>query len=74
MPKGGQGYQARGFRFGAKVPVLTGPTKDITFEAIGLNLDRVGLAENIPTLIGTLNLPGANGTIFLVMTIKTVDN
>jgi len=26
-----------------------------------------------PTLIGTLNLPGADGTIFLIMTVKSVD-
>lgn len=80
--KGGQGYQAETFRFGARVPVNTGASvKDetgksiavINYEAIGVTLGRVGLAENTPTLIGTLNLPGANGTIFLVMTVKPVD-
>lgn len=80
--KGGQGFQAQAFRFGAKVPVNTGSThKDesgksiavVNYESIGLSLNRVGLAENTPTLIGTLNLPGANGTIFLVMTVKAVE-
>ena len=80
--KGGQGFQAQGFRFGARVPVTTGASvKDengksvavVNYESIGLTLGKVGLAENVPTLIGTLNLPGANGTIFLVMTVKAVD-
>lgn len=80
--RGGQGFQAQAFRFGARVPVNTGATvKDengksiavVNYESIGLDLNRVGLAENAPTLIGTLNLPGANGTIFLVMTVKAVD-
>lgn len=80
--KGGQGFQAQAFRFGARVPVNTGATvKDetgkavavVNYESIGLALSRVGLAENTPTLIGTLNLPGANGTIFLVMTVRAVE-
>lgn len=80
--KGGQGFQAQAFRFGARVPVNTGASvKDengksvavVNYESIGLNLGKVGLVENTPTLIGTLNLPGANGTIFLVMTVKAVD-
>lgn len=79
--KGPAGFQAQAFRFGARVPVSTGSFKDetgkvsspIAYEAIGLNLSRVGLPENTPTLIGTLNLPGADGTIFLVMTVKAVD-
>ena len=80
--KGGQGYQAEAFRFGARVPVVTGASvKDengkqinvVNYESIGLNLGRVGIADSTPTLIGTLNLPGSSGTIFLVMTVKPVD-
>lgn len=80
--QGGQGFQAVNFRFGAKVPVMTGGTvKDesgkatpvVNYESIGLTPRGVGLAENVPTMIGTLNLPGANDTIFLVMTVKGVD-
>ena len=81
LAKGPQGFQVQGFRFGAQVPVMTGTFKDaagkesssINYENIGLSLNRVGLPENTPTLIGTLNLPGADGTIFLVMTVKAVD-
>lgn len=73
--KGGQGFQAQAFRFGAKVPIITatGPASNVAYEPIGLNLGKIGIVENVPTLIGTLNLPGANGTLFLVMTIKSVD-
>jgi hypothetical protein len=79
--KGAQGFQAQSFRFGARVPVTTGSFKDdagkmnpvINYESIGLTFGKVGLPENTPTLIGTLNLPGANGTIFLVMTINAAD-
>ena len=79
--KGQQGFQAQAFRFGARVPVVTGSFKDdsgkissvVNYEPIGLTLERVGLPDNIPTLIGTLNLPGAGGTIFLVMTAKSAD-
>ncbi len=78
--KGGQGFMIESFRFGARVPV-TNVTKDdagkersaTNYEQIGLTLNKVGLPENVPTLVGTLNLPGPNDTIFLVMTIKSVD-
>lgn len=79
--KGQQGFQAQSFRFGARVPVVTGSVTDergkissvVNYEPIGLTLERVGLPDNIPTLIGTLNLPGAGGTIFLVMTVKSAE-
>ncbi len=81
MAKGGQGFHARTFIFGARVPVTTMTVKDkdgkdqtlVNYEPIGLTLNKLGLPENVPTLIGTLNLPGANETLFLVLTIKTVD-
>ena len=74
-------FQTRSFRFGARVPVLMTERKDeagkvlpiYNYEQIGLNLSKVGLAQNTPTLIGTLNLPGTSGTIFLVMTVRSAD-
>ena len=78
--KGQNGFQTQGLRFGARVPVLMnvpgGPEKTApvyNYESIGLDLNKVGLPENTPTLIGTLNLPGAGGTIFLIMTVKSAD-
>ena len=74
---GKPGFQAQGFRLGARIPISVsriaenGVANTITqYESIGLNLNKVGIVENSPTLIGTLNLPGADGTVFLVMTVK----
>ncbi len=75
-------FQAQTFRFGARVPVKTGQSKNtegqmvdiINYGAVGLNMNRISLSGNKPTLIGTLSLPKANGTIFLIMTIKAVEN
>ena len=79
--KGQLGFQFQSFRFGAKIPVMTSSAKDeagkmnlvINYEPIGLNLNKVGLPENTPILIGTLNLPGTSGTIFLIMTVRSTD-
>ncbi len=78
--KGQMGFEAQAFRFGARVPVVMGVkdeggkmTPNIAFEPIGLKFDRVGLPENTPTMIGTLNLPGTGGTIFLFITIRSAD-
>lgn len=78
--KGTQGFQARAFRFGARVPVTTSMageggkmTSYTNYESIGLGLVQLGLTDNVPTLIGTLNLPGAGGTVFLVMTVRSAN-
>jgi len=79
--KGGQAFQIESFRFGARVSVITNVMKDdsgkersaANYENIGLTLNKVGVPENVPTLIGTLALPGVNDTVFLVMTVKAVD-
>jgi hypothetical protein len=73
------GFQARSFRFGARVPVRTGTVKDaggvaspvINYEAVGISMNVIGLPANTPTLIGTISLPKTAGTIFLVATVKT---
>jgi len=73
------GFQARSFRFGARVPVRVGSSKDdsgrvnpiVNYEAIGLTMHVMGLPANTPTLVGTISLPKTTGTIFLVATIKS---
>ena len=70
------------FRFGARVPVRTEtprgsdgkPYAVVNYEAIGLTINRVGLPESKPTLIGTLSLPKTTGTMFLVLTIRPTSN
>ncbi|MEP7148218.1 MAG: hypothetical protein ABI857_04985 [Acidobacteriota bacterium] len=72
------GFQARSFRFGARVPIRTGTLKDpsgvatpvVNYESIGLTISMIGLPENTPTLIGTISLPKTTGTIFLIATVK----
>lgn len=68
-------------RFGARVPVVVGYRKDtggkedpsISYEQIGFSASRLGIAENVPTLLGTLDVPNGTDMIFLVMTVKTID-
>jgi hypothetical protein len=73
------GFQARAFRFGARVPVRTGTVKDsagvanpvINYESVGVSMNLIGLPANTPTLVGTISLPKTAGTIFLVATVRT---
>ena len=75
------GFQARSFRFGARVPVKVQSSKDsagvvssvVNYEAIGLNMNMIGLPANTPTLVGTISLPNTAGTIFLVATIRVAE-
>jgi len=46
----------------------------LNYEAVGLNMNRVSLPENKPTLIGTLSLPKTTGTMFLVLTVRPTEN
>ena len=79
--KGQNTIQIQQFRFGARVPVVTATLKDesgksnpvVSYEAIGLNLRTVSLAENSPTLIGTLPTQKSGETIFLVLTVKSIE-
>lgn len=74
-------FQARAFRFGARVPVRTGTFKDesgkinpvVNYESVGLSMVMMGLPANTPTLVGTISLPRTTGTIFLVATIRAAD-
>ncbi|MEP6705432.1 MAG: hypothetical protein ABJB34_11560 [Acidobacteriota bacterium] len=75
------GFQARSFRFGARVPVKIQSSKDsagvvnsvVVYEAIGLSMNMIGLPANTPTLVGTISLPNTAGTIFLVATVRVAE-
>ena len=77
--KGQTAFQAEPFRFGARVPVRVSTYTDntgkavgnVSYESIGLTVNRVSLLENTPTLIGTLSLPKTAGTIFLILTVRS---
>ena len=75
-------FNVQSFRFGARVPLRVGSFKDdagkaqsvINYESLGLSLDKLSFSENSPTLIGTLSLPKTAGTVFLVLTVKSLEN
>lgn len=75
------GFQARSFRFGARVQVRVQSSKDsagvvnsvVNYEAIGLSMNMIGLPANTPTLVGTISLPNTAGTIFLVATVRVAE-
>jgi len=71
------GFQARSFRFGARIPLVTRQMKDappmVNYESIGLTMNTIGLPINKPTLVGTLSLPKTSGTVFLIVTIKPAE-
>jgi hypothetical protein len=70
------------FRFGARVPVRTGSGRGagdgtgsvMNYQPVGLNLERLTLMPNTPTLIGTISLPRTTGTAFVVLTLRTSDS
>lgn len=75
---GSGGLYAQTFRFGARVPVRSTvmredggkPASMFSYESIGLGINRLGLAEDQPILIGSLSLPRQNSTLFLVLTVR----
>lgn len=77
LRNGPGGLQAQAFRFGARVPVKTSSVREeggnavtsVSYESIGLNIARVGIPADTPTLLGSLTLPKTNGTLFLVITV-----
>ncbi len=74
-------FQVQSFKFGSRVPIKSAgiredgkSTATVSYESIGLTLDKISFNENSPTLIGTLSLPKTDGTMFLVLTVKPVGN
>jgi hypothetical protein len=65
----GQGLaQVSNFRFNSRVPIQIGQV--VNYDQIGLNVNRINLVENSPTIIGTLNGPKNNELIVLVLTVR----
>lgn len=66
------------FRFGARVPIKITATEGgktnqaINYESVGLNVNRLSVTQNSPTLIGTITLPRTAGTVFLVLAVRPV--
>jgi hypothetical protein len=67
------------FRFGARVPIKFTSTSEggktmqtVNYENVGLTVNRLGVTQNSPTLIGTISLPRTAGTVFLVLSVRPV--
>ena len=78
-PASGDQLVMQTFRFGARVPVRFtsvaegGKTSSVVnYENVGLTVNKLGIAQNSPTLIGTISLPRTTGTVFLVLAVKPV--
>lgn len=73
--------QLQPFRFGARLPIVTAGLREesgktnsvVNYESVGLNLQKLSLPENAPTLIGTLSAPKSDETIFLFLTVRPVE-
>jgi hypothetical protein len=66
---GGQNLvQAGTFQFGTKFPIQLG--QNAGYENTGLKINRLNLAENTPTIIGTMNASKTNELIVLVLTVR----
>ncbi len=67
--KGQNSIQFQNFRFGQRVPIRT-QTGIFNYEQIGLTMQRFGVPENVPTIIGTLSTTKPNELMFLVLTVN----
>ncbi|MDQ3801628.1 MAG: hypothetical protein M3384_19570 [Acidobacteriota bacterium] len=66
---GGQNLIQLGiFQFGTKLPVQMG--QNVAYDDTGLKINRLNLAENTPTIVGTMNASKNNELIVLVLTVR----
>lgn len=67
--------QAENFRFGGRIPVTVseegkGPAV-VNYESIGLNLQRLSMPMNTPTLVGSITMTKELGTMFVIVTVRS---
>jgi hypothetical protein len=73
--------QIENFRFGGRISVTTGASKDpsgksspiMNYESIGINTEKFTLSENEPTVIGSLATSRPDELMFLVLTVKSAE-
>lgn len=66
--------QAETFRFGGRIPVTMtqdGKPLVVNYESIGLNLNRLSLPLNTPTLVGSITMTKELGTMFVIVTVRS---
>jgi hypothetical protein len=79
--KGQNSIQFQSFRFGQRIPIITSSVRDesgktnsvVNYEQVGLTIQRCSLAENVPTVIGSLSTLSPDELMFLVLTVKSAE-
>ncbi|MGB7070925.1 MAG: hypothetical protein WBD22_15645 [Pyrinomonadaceae bacterium] len=61
-------YRIHSFRFGIRTPIVLPNVSN--YEHVGITIDRLSVSANTPVLLGSISLPKANGTVFVVLTVK----
>ncbi len=78
---GRNSLQFESFRFGQRIPVITSSVKDangivnsvVNYEQVGLTIKRCSLAENVPTVIGSVSTLEPDELMFLVLTVRSAE-
>ena len=65
--------QITNFRFGQRIPVQS-PNGVLNYESVGLGLQRLNVAENVPTVVGSLSSQNSSEMSFLVLTVRRAEN
>jgi hypothetical protein len=76
--KGRNSIKFSNLRFGQRIPIVMTTIKDdsgksnpvVNYEQIGLTLQRFSLAENTPTIVGSLSTTKPDELMFLVLTVR----
>jgi len=79
--KGQNSIQFQSFRFGQRIPIITSSVRDesgktnsvVHYEQVGLTIQRCSLAENVPTVIGSLSTLNPDELMFLVLTVRSAE-
>jgi len=79
--KGQNSVQFESFRFGQRIPIVTSSVKNesgitnstVSYEQVGLTIQRFSLAENVPTVIGSLSTTKPDELMFLILTVKSAE-
>ncbi len=65
---GQNSIQFQNFRFGQRIPISS--SGGVNYEQIGLTIQRFGMSENVPTVVGSLSTAKPDELMLLVLTVK----
>lgn len=67
--KGQSSIEFQSFRFGQRIPIKN-QTGAFNYEQIGLTMQKFGVPENVPTILGSLSTAKPNEMMFLILTVN----